>query len=415
MLPGMVRGCGFPAAPHHTPLHRYGHSTHVHNASVNSHIQPDWYAKSPSGHQVTLLSFNLESTVIKARTSHAKERGHDLHQKLSAVAIAGTMVVTGASMATVPAMAADKAPAPVTATTQSKLITGYTTSTDQWGTKLFFRKNIVPNAKGAVVIVHGAAEHSGRYDYLAKRLNEAGYSTYRFDHRGHGRSASPYVDNAIPRGNIDDWSNLVNDVHQFVQIAHSENAGKKVFLFGHSMGSFAVQSYGAKYPGTVAGIVSNGGGIAVNPWGPDTEGPKKVTAHDLTDAEKNASPTISQLLPMDKLTSFNGVCTDQAVIDNYKKDPLNNKYMSLGMVKQMGVAQVYNTFNAPSFTEPTLIMHGANDGIVPSYFDVNWYNAIGSKDKKIIEWQGLMHETINEPVKDQVDDAIINWVNAHNK
>ncbi|MES6484246.1 alpha/beta fold hydrolase [Cutibacterium acnes] len=48
---------------------------------------------------------------------------------------------------------------------------------------------MVPNAKGAVVIVHGAAEHSGRYDYLAKRLNDAGYSTYRFDHRGHGRSA----------------------------------------------------------------------------------------------------------------------------------------------------------------------------------------------------------------------------------
>ena len=58
---------------------------------------------------------------------------------------------------------------------------------------------------------------------------------------------------------------------------------------------------------------------------------------------------------------------------------------------------------------------GANDGIVPSYFDVNWYNAIGSKDKKIIEWEGLMHETINEPVKDQVDDTIINWINAHNK
>ena len=148
-------------------------------------------------------------------------------KKLSALDIAGTMAITGASIATVPAVAADKAPAPATATVQSKLITGYTTSTDQWGTKLFFRKNIVPNAKGAVVIVHGAAEHSGRYDYLAKRLNDAGYSTYRFDHRGHGRSARPYVDNAIPRGHIDDWSNLVNDVHQFVQIAHQENAGKR--------------------------------------------------------------------------------------------------------------------------------------------------------------------------------------------
>ena len=292
-------------------------------------------------------------------------------KKMSALAIAGTMAITGASMAAAPALATNSSSAPVaTVSAQPKLITGYVTSTDHWDTKLFFRKNIIPNAKGAVVIVHGAAEHSGRYDYLAKRLNDAGYSTYRFDHRGHGRSARPYVDNDIPRGNIDDWHNLVNDVHQFVQIAHNENQGKKVFLFGHSMGSFAVQSYGVKYPGTVNGIVSNGGGIAINPWGRDTEGPEKITAHDLTDAEKNAKPTISQKLPMDKLTSFNGilltqaihnpkaihlpstiveafiqfknplangVCTDPAVIEDYKKDPLNNKYMSLGMVKQMGV------------------------------------------------------------------------------
>ena len=51
-------------------------------------------------------------------------------KKLSALAIAGTMAITGASIATVPAVA-DKAPAPATATVQSKLITGYTTSTDQ--------------------------------------------------------------------------------------------------------------------------------------------------------------------------------------------------------------------------------------------------------------------------------------------
>jgi len=153
-------------------------------------------------------------------------------KKLSALAIAGTMASTGASMATVPAVATDKAPAPAAATVQSKLITGYTTSPDQWGTELFFRKNSVPNAKGAVVIVHGAAEHSGRYDYLAKRLNDAGYSTYRFDHRGHGRSARPYVDNAIPRGHIDDWSNLVNDVHQFVQIAHRKTPAKRCSASG---------------------------------------------------------------------------------------------------------------------------------------------------------------------------------------
>lgn len=90
-------------------------------------------------------------------------------KKMSAMTIAGTMAITGISMAASPAFASGNAPAPAAAVSaQPKVITGYVTSTDHWGTKLFFRKNIVPNAKGAVVIVHGAAEHSGRYDYLAK-------------------------------------------------------------------------------------------------------------------------------------------------------------------------------------------------------------------------------------------------------
>jgi len=52
---------------------------------------------------------------------------------------------------------------------------------------------------------------------------------------------------------------------------------------------------------------------------------------------------------------------------------------------------------------------------VPSYFDVNWYNAITSKDKKIIQWHGLMHEIFNEPTKDQVIKTTIDWIDAHNK
>ena len=54
--------------------------------------------------------------------------------------------------------------------------------------ELFVQKNLVENPKAIIVIVHGLAEHLGRYDYVASKLNDWGYSVYRFDNQGHGKS-----------------------------------------------------------------------------------------------------------------------------------------------------------------------------------------------------------------------------------
>src|SRR5437762_13809417 len=43
--------------------------------------------------------------------------------------------------------------------------------------------------RAAVQIVHGLAEHAGRYARLATALNSVGYAVYANDHRGHGRTA----------------------------------------------------------------------------------------------------------------------------------------------------------------------------------------------------------------------------------
>ena len=53
------------------------------------------------------------------------------------------------------------------------------------GTQLYFSKDLVRDAKAAVIIVHGLCEHAGRYDYVTEQLNKRGFNVYRFDHRGH--------------------------------------------------------------------------------------------------------------------------------------------------------------------------------------------------------------------------------------
>ena len=56
------------------------------------------------------------------------------------------------------------------------------------GTKLYLNRETEAGNRAIAVIVHGLCEHQGRYDYMAKCLHESGIGTYRFDHRGHGRS-----------------------------------------------------------------------------------------------------------------------------------------------------------------------------------------------------------------------------------
>lgn len=347
---------------------------------------------------------------------------------------------------------ANKAAAP-----QIETVTGYMTSTDQWQTKIFIKKDLVAHPRGSIVIIPGANEHQGRYDYVAKRSAQAGYNVFRLDHRGHGRSAEPYVNNVVPRGHIDDWNSIIGDIHQLVGIAKKDTPGKKIFLLGHSMGAQAVQGYGIAYPNDVDGIISTAGGIGMNRYGKDTLKPQVITAKNLTEAEKHAKPTVSQLLPLDQMTSvrrsllpqfqkdpknvrlpsspyatsakvkipntlvvfpkttYDGVCTDSRSYESFAYDLLNNRYMTAGLLTQMVVGQLYTTFNAKDFTTPTLIMHGEADGLAPSFADVNWYNAISSKDKTAIVWKGLMHEILNETVRDQVIDKTLDWISARNK
>src|SRR5437762_13765881 len=42
--------------------------------------------------------------------------------------------------------------------------------------------------RAVLLVAHGYAEHSGRYDNLVRYFMPRGYAIYALDHRGHGRS-----------------------------------------------------------------------------------------------------------------------------------------------------------------------------------------------------------------------------------
>lgn len=112
----------------------------------------------------------------------------------------------------------------------------------------------VPAAKpkGIVQIVHGFGEHSRRYLHMIVAFMDAGYIVAADDHVGHGKTA-------MENNTWGDWGDkgchtMMEDEHRLYELVKEKYPKLPYFLFGHSMGSFIVRDYAAKYGDELSGI-----------------------------------------------------------------------------------------------------------------------------------------------------------------
>jgi lysophospholipase len=251
------------------------------------------------------------------------------------------------------------------------------------GTQLYLKTNVPAAPKAITIIVHGLCEHQGRYDYITQKLADRNFGVYRFDHRGHGKSkGTPIFYN--------DFNEMIDDVNVVVELAKRENPTSPVFLIGHSMGGFAVTTYGMKYPNNVRGIVASGAVTRLNKPFPVPPG-----------------------LPVD--TYFpnelgDGVCSDPAVVEAYKKDPLVGKQISAGLFYSLFAGVDWNKQNSSKFVEPVLLLHGCHDGLVSEKDSRDLFGDVSSEDKTLKIYAFLFHEIFNEPCKNEVIDDVLSWL-----
>ena len=257
------------------------------------------------------------------------------------------------------------------------------------GTKLFGKIDAVEDPRAVIVIVHGLCEHQGRYDYLTMRLNAQGYSVYRFDHRGHGRSEGQKI-------YFSSFEDVAKDVDVVVERAFVDNPMVPLYIIGHSMGGFAAALYGTTFPGKVDGYVLSGA------WTRDNKGLTKAAV---------ATPADDLFYIPNELGD--GVCSDPAVGRAYEADPYVEKQMSLGLFRAVNAGQNWMRENAAEFIDPVILLHGADDGLVDVSDSLEFFQEIGSADKSLRVYAGLLHEIFNEYDKDAVIEDALEWLSGH--
>ncbi|KOV61889.1 alpha/beta hydrolase [Streptomyces sp. MMG1121] len=108
-----------------------------------------------------------------------------------------------------------------------------------------------PAPRYLALVVHGYGEHAGRYDGLAAVLTGHGAAVYGPDHVGHGRSAGERVV-------IEDFEDVVTDVHAVADLARAAHPGLPLVLVGHSMGGLIAARYAQRHGTELSALVLSG-------------------------------------------------------------------------------------------------------------------------------------------------------------
>lgn len=117
--------------------------------------------------------------------------------------------------------------------------------------------------KAIFQIVHGMIEYIERYEDFANFLTENGYLVVGHDHLGHGRSVRSEKEYGyFTEDNPSDV--LVDDINRLREIIQKDNPDKPYFILGHSMGSYMLRKYLAKYNKNLRGAIVCGTGYASN-------------------------------------------------------------------------------------------------------------------------------------------------------
>ena len=123
------------------------------------------------------------------------------------------------------------------------------------GTRLFFQGWVPQEGQKAVVcLVHGLGEHSGRYGHVGEAFNHAGYGLLAIDLRGHGRSEGK-------RGHFQNAEAVLEDLDSLLREAELRQTGMPRFLYGHSMGGILALYYSVARKPALQGVVATSSGL----------------------------------------------------------------------------------------------------------------------------------------------------------
>ena len=262
------------------------------------------------------------------------------------------------------------------------------------GRRLAYRLWQPPQPQVLVVVVHGFAEHGGRYAAMAEALAARGIAVGVQDLWGHGRSGGSRGE----LGRLEDCARDLQGMTEAVLLPRS-GAGRYA-VFGHSFGGMAAIVWALQAPGAFQRMVLQSPLI-------DTgfQPPRWKTW--LAGWLAGWWPRFQFYLDLDA----RALSHDPAVVRAYREDPLVHNAMSAGTYQSIKAWQRRILARPGDVRPAVLLLYGTGDRVVSIETAKQWYEGVVSEKRSVI-FPDYFHELHHEAVRDDIIRLVADWVAA---
>lgn len=241
--------------------------------------------------------------------------------------------------------------------------------------------------RATVILLHGLAEHSGRYEGVGSYLAGAGYHVRSFDLRGAGASGGR-------RWDIADWGLYLDQIERHLRWAREER--RPVIVYGHSLGATLALDY-----------------VLSERTAPDLLVASAPALEAGAAWQRAVAPVLARLAPTVSIPNRvegHVLSRDPAVGEAYFADPLvhTSSTPRFGLHFFRAMDRVREGLDRLGL--PTLVIHGGDDRLVAPE------STAAMVEHEVVDrilYPGLRHELHNEPEGPKVLADIVEWIDRH--
>ncbi|WP_315502474.1 alpha/beta hydrolase [Actinomyces radicidentis] len=291
------------------------------------------------------------------------------------------------------------------------------------------RTDVAPelgSPRAVLQVVHGMAEHSGRYRRLAAAACARGLAVVADDHRGHGATIAA-DDERGHTGDASSWRQLLRDQDVVRDEIARTWPDAPVILLGHSWGSLIVRGSLARCDRRrVVGAVVMG--TAGDPGALGRVGRLLALAEARARGPRHPSAVLeSQIIApynapfAPARTVVDWLTRDESEVSSYLADPLCGFTCTAGFYRDLleaGLAvSSSRAFESIPCDLPLLVASGAEDPVGGAGKGVTEVatrmRRAGVRDVTLRLYPGARHELLNETNREEVTRDLLAWVEEH--
>jgi len=258
------------------------------------------------------------------------------------------------------------------------------------GLRLFRRSWLPPEPRRAIALVHGYAEHSGRYEGLGAWLARQGIAVHAYDQRGHGHSQGR-------RCHVSSFDELVADLDLHVERVREEHPALPLTVLGHSLGGLVVLTFLVTCQPRVDSAIVSGPALAVR----------------MSPLRRRLATLLARIWPTLSVSSgldASGISRDPEVVRRYLEDPLVESTATASFGLEMIRAAERTALRGAEVQVPLLMLHGEEDPLCSIEGSRRFYADVTSSGSALRSYPGLRHEIFNEPEHLQVFQDLLDWL-----